>query len=67
MKLSHFFAKIRSLFMKARSLFMKDETEEGVIVVEREEFAREMREKFRGNTALLKAIEEGMNRKAGRH
>jgi len=58
MKLSSFFSKIRSLFGKQ---------EEGVVVVEREEFAREMREKFRGNTALLKAIEEGMNRKVGRH
>jgi hypothetical protein len=41
--------------------------EEGVVVVEREEFAREMKEKFKGNTALLKAIEEGMNRKAKKH
>ena len=46
---------------------MKDRYEEGAVVVEREQFAQEMREKFRGNTALLKAIEEGMNRKAGRH
>ena len=46
---------------------MKDRHEEGVVVVEREQFAQEMREKFRGNRALLKAIEEGMNRKAERH
>jgi hypothetical protein len=58
MKLSSFFSKIRSLFRKQ---------EEGVVVVEREEFAREMKEKFKGNTRLLKAIEEGMNRKAKKH
>lgn len=32
---------------------------------EMEDFAREMMEDFRGNTRLLKAIEEGMNRNAG--
>ncbi len=67
MRLSSFFSEIRSLFPRIRSLFLKDEEEEGVVIVEREEFAREMRDKFRGNTALLKAIEEGMNRKAERH
>ncbi len=59
--------KLSSFFSKIRSLFMKDRHEEGVVVVEREQFAQEMREKFRGNAALLKAIEEGMNRKAERH
>jgi len=58
MKLSSFFSKIRALFRKQ---------EEGVIVVEREEFAREMKEKFKGNTRLLKAIEEGMNRNVKPH
>jgi len=57
-KLSSFFSKIRSLFKRQ---------EEGVVVVDREEFAREMKEKFKGNTALLKAIEKGMNRKAKKH
>ena len=58
MKLSSFFSKIRSLFKKQ---------EEGVVVVEREEFARDMKEKFKGNTELLKAIEKCMNRKAKKH
>jgi hypothetical protein len=58
MKLSYFFSKIRSLFRKQ---------EVGVVVVEREQFAQEMREKFKGNTELLKAIERCMNRKAERH
>jgi hypothetical protein len=57
-KLSSFFSKIRSLFKKQ---------EEGVVVVEREEFARDMKEKFKGNTELLKAIEKCMNRKAKKH
>ena len=46
---------------------MKQEEGEGVIIVEREEFAREMKEDFKGNKALLKAIEEGMNRNVGPH
>jgi hypothetical protein len=58
MKLSSFFSKIRSLFKRQ---------EEGVVVVDREEFAREMKEKFKGNTELLKAIEKCMNRKAEKH
>ncbi len=59
--------KLSSFFSKIRSLFMKDRYEEGAVVVEREQFAQEMREKFRGNTELLKAIERCMNRKAERH
>ena len=66
MKLSSFFSKIRLLSLRIRSLFSKYE-EEGVVVVGREEFAREMKEDFRGNTALLKAIEEGMNRNVKKH
>ncbi len=58
MKLSSFFSKIRSLFKRQ---------EEGVVVVDREEFARDMKEKFKGNTELLKAIEKCMNRKAKKH
>ena len=58
MKLPYLFSKLTSLLRKQ---------EEGVVVVEREEFAQEMREKFRGNTRLLKAIEKGMNRKAKKH
>ncbi|MEI6259563.1 MAG: hypothetical protein WCR46_06625 [Deltaproteobacteria bacterium] len=53
---------IKSLIFRLKSLFKKEE--EGVVIVEREEFAKEMKEKFKGNTALLKAIEEGMNRYA---
>ena len=66
MKLSSFFSKIRLLSLRIRSLFSKYE-EEGVVVVGREEFAREVKEDFRGNTALLKAIEEGMNRNVMPH
>jgi hypothetical protein len=51
------------ILSKIRSLFRR-ENEEGVEIVEREEFAKEMKEKFKGNIELLKAIEEGMNRKA---
>ncbi len=66
MKLSSFFLKIRLLSLRIRSLFSKYE-EEGVVVVGREEFAREMKEDFRGNTRLLKAIEECMNRNVNKH
>jgi hypothetical protein len=66
MKLSSFFSKIRLLSLRIRSLFSKYE-EEGVVVVGREEFAREVREDFRGNPRLLKAIEEGMNRNVKPH
>ncbi len=48
------------LLSKIKSLFEK-ENRDGVIVVEREDFAKEMKEKFKGNIELLKAIEEGMN------
>ncbi|MCP4108407.1 MAG: hypothetical protein GY749_23165 [Desulfobacteraceae bacterium] len=53
------------IFSKIKSLFRKDE--EGLEIVDREEFAREMKEDFKGNTALLKAIEEGMNRHVKSH
>jgi len=55
----------RSLIFRIRYLLGKEE--EGVIIVEREEFAREVREEFRGNTELLKAIEKGMNKYAGKN
>ncbi len=41
MRLSSFFSKIRSLFLRIRSLLLKDREDEGAIVMEREEFARE--------------------------
>ena len=66
MKLSSFFLKIRLLSLRIRSLFSKYE-EEGVVVVGREEFAREVKEDFRGNTRFLKAIEECMNRNVRKH
>jgi len=59
--------KLSSFFSKIRAIFLKDKAEEGVIVVEREEFAKEMKEKFKGNTELLRAIEKCMNRKAKKH
>lgn len=58
---------ITILFEKIRTLFEKEEKQEGVVIVEREEFARKMRKKFRGNTELLKAIEECMNRSVKKH
>jgi hypothetical protein len=59
--------KLSSFFSKIRAFFLKDKTEEGVIVVEREEFAREVKEDFKGNTRLLKAIEDCMNRNVKEH
>lgn len=53
------------IFSKIKSLFKKDE--EDVEIVEREVFAQEMKEDFKGNTALLKAIEECMNRNVKPH
>ena len=55
------------LFEKIRVLFGKEERQQGVVIVEREEFAQKMREKFRGNRELLKAIEEFMNRSVKKH
>jgi len=55
------------LFEKIRVLFGKEERQQGVVIVEREEFAQKMREKFRGNRELLKAIEECMNRSVKKH
>ncbi len=53
------------IFSKIRYLFRKQE--DGVVVVEREEFAQKMKEKFKGNTELLKAIEKCMNRNVKKH
>lgn len=52
----------RSLIFRIKSLLGKEE--EGVVIVEREEFAREVKEEFSGNTEMLKAIEKGMNKYA---
>jgi len=49
---------------KIKALFRKDRGK--TVIVEREQFAKEMREKFKGNIELLKAIEESMNRKVKR-
>ena len=49
------------IFSKIRSLFRKKH--DGIVeVIDRYEFAREMKEDFRGNPELLKAIEKCMNR-----
>jgi len=53
------------IFSKIRSLFRKKE--QGAVIVDRYEFAGEMKEKFKGNTELLKAIERCMNRKVKPH
>jgi hypothetical protein len=55
------------LFEKISSLFAKEEKQKGVVIVEREEFAERMREKFKGNRELLKAIEKCMNRAVEKH
>lgn len=47
--------------------FFRKKIEGRVEIVEREEFAREMKDDFRGNTELLKAIEECMNRNVKPH
>jgi len=51
-----------SLIYRIKSLFQKEE--EGVIIVDRKEFAEEIKEDFNGNQELLKAIEKGMNKYA---
>jgi len=53
---------LRSLFYKIKWLFAKGKDD--VLIVERDAFAQEMMEKFNGNTELLKAIEQGMNKYA---
>jgi len=55
------------LFGKIKSLFVKEEQQEGVVIVEREDFAQKMRKKFKGNRELLKAIEKCMNRSVEKH
>jgi len=54
------------IFSKIKSLFRK-RFEDKVEIVEREEFAREMKDDFRGNTELLKAIEACMNKNVKPH
>ncbi len=49
------------LFSKIRAIFRKKH--DGIVeVIDREEFAHEIKEDFRGNAELLKAIEKCMNR-----
>jgi putative PIN family toxin of toxin-antitoxin system len=59
--------KVKELFSPLDNYAILNKEEEGVVIVDREEVAREMKEEFKGNTALLKAIEEGMNRHAKRN
>ncbi len=54
-------------YIKLKFLSQEEEGQEGVVIVEREEFAQKMREKFRGNRELLKAIEKCMNRNVKKH
>ncbi len=51
-----------SLIFRIKSLFGREE--DGVVIADREEFAKEVKEEFKGNTELLKAIEKGMNKYA---
>ncbi len=55
------------LFADIKFLSAKEENQEGVVIVEREEFAQKMREKFGDNMGLLKAVEKCMNRNVGKH
>jgi hypothetical protein len=54
------------IFSKIKSLFRK-QSEVRIEIVDRDEFAREMKDDFKGNTELLKAIEECMNRNVKPH
>jgi hypothetical protein len=54
------------IFSKIKALFARN-NDEGVIIVERGQFAKEMKEKFGGKIELLKAIEECMNRTVSRN
>ncbi len=54
------------MFSKIKSFFCTH-TEDRIEIVDRDEFAREMRECFGGNTELLKAIEKCMNRNVKLH
>ena len=56
-----------SLSLKIKLLSVKEENHEGVVIMEREEFAQKMRQKFGGNRELLKAVEKCMNRNVGKH
>ncbi len=50
----------KTFIFRIKSLFQKEE--KGVVIVEREEFAREVKEEFRGNMELLRAVEKGLNK-----
>jgi hypothetical protein len=52
----------KSLVFRIKSLFGREE--DGVVIADREEFAEEVKEEFKGNIELLKAIEKGMNKYA---
>ncbi len=52
----------KSLVFRIKSLFGREE--DGVVIADREEFAKEVKEEFKGNIELLKAIEKGMNKYA---
>jgi hypothetical protein len=52
----------KSLVFRIKSLFGREE--EGVVIADREAFAEEVKEEFKGNIELLKAIEKGMNKYA---
>lgn len=56
--------KIRS---KIQFLFQKQPYDGNVEFVDRDEFAQELKDDFKGNTELLKAIEERMNKHVKPH
>ena len=53
------------IISKLKTLLKNNNQE--AILVEREEFVNEMKEKFKGNIALLTAIEDNLNRKVKKH
>ena len=44
------------------TMFLIKGEEEGVFYLEKEKFANDLKERYRGNTELLKAIEKCLNR-----
>ena len=51
---------LKNIFSKL--IFFIKREEEGVFYLEKEKFANDLKERYRGNTELLKAIEKCLNR-----
>ncbi len=55
------------ILSRIQSFFRTQYDDDRVEIVDRDEFAREMKDDFRGNAELLNAIEERMNRHVKPH